>query len=176
VDVAAHFYVPNDVESAKVYSHASDRWKEECTTPCTVSLPQGTRVRIVFDGDEANAAETVLEDDGGKTVAVAVRRGGRQRFAYGIALTAVGAAVGGVGANFLRLYAFAPDDTSAEITVGVVMLLTGAAIAGGGVYWMLDGRATKPALERQTFERAPESRVSRLLPATTTPFSLTFAF
>jgi hypothetical protein len=173
LDVAAHFYVPNDALTAKVYAQEADGWREKCSTPCTLELPRGTRVRVVLDGNEANAAETVIEGEDGKTVAVAVTHGGRRRFAYGIALTAVGAAVAGVGANFLRLYAFAPDDTSAEITVGVVMLVAGAAVAGGGVYWMLDSRSTKPALEQETFARPA---AWRLLPSVTTPISVTFAF
>jgi hypothetical protein len=179
MNVTAHFHVPNDRLPAKVYSRAGDTWKEECSMPCTVQLPSGARVRIVIEGHDDDAGEIVLEGEDGRDVDVVVSRGGRGGFVAGIVFLSVGGAAALIGAGLVAMKSIghrSSDESSSTDTIGGIMFLSGAAVAGVGVVLLLN-RSYEPRVRQGISDRpSAAAALAPFLPATMTPFSLTFAF
>lgn len=172
--VRVHFHTPGNKLEARLFMRKGpSEWALVCAAPCKADLPGGAELRAVLGEHDDEPYDFFLSNDMGGEIEIEARRGGRGALAGGIVMTSLG------GLTLLVGIVLTAVSTSSHVqsqstmrSAGVVCMGLGGAATAGGIV-MITNRTYEPKIRQLPYE---PSRFSSIVPAPTTPFSLTFAF
>lgn len=171
--VRVHFFTPGNKTEARLFVRKSDsEWALVCAAPCKADLWPGSQLRAVLGDHDDEPYDFVLANGIGGEVEIEARRGGRGALAGGIVMTSLGGLALIVGIVLTAVSTVSTTNGSSLRTAGIISLGLGAGATAGGVL-MITGRTWEPRIKQMPYE---PSRFAGIVPAPSTPFSLTLSF
>jgi hypothetical protein len=171
--VRVNFTTPGNKLEARLFVRKSEsEWALVCAAPCKADLWPGSQLRAVLGDHDDEPYDFVLSNGLGDEVNIEARRGGRGALAGGIVMTSLGGLALVVGIVLTAVSTLNTYNQSSLRTAGIISLGLGAGATAGGIL-MITGRTWEPRIKQMPYE---PSRFAGLVPAATTPFSLTLSF
>ncbi len=171
--VRVNFTTPGNKLEARLFVRKSEsEWALVCAAPCKADLWPGSQLRAVLGDHDDEPYDFVLSNGLGDEVNIEARRGGRGALAGGIVMTSLGGLALVVGIVLTAVSTLNTFNQSSFRTAGIISLGLGAGATAGGIL-MITGRTWEPRIKQMPYE---PSRFAGVVPAATTPFSLTLSF
>jgi hypothetical protein len=118
----------------RIYAETtSERYALVCGTPCEADLYPGARLRAVYDGNEEEPHDFVIEGNAGGKTDVEIRPASKGPLAGGIVMTSIGGVTALVGIVLLAVASSTKIHSADYQTAGLVTSVIGGGLTIGGI-------------------------------------------
>lgn len=160
---------------ARIYAETTgERWALVCAAPCEADLHPGTHLRAVYDANEDEPHDFVIEGGAGTRSDVEIRPASKGPLAGGIVMTSIGGVTLLVGVVLLAVSSSLKPSSDFQ-TAGLVTSVVGGGLTIGGIL-LIANRSHEPRIRQDTNVRYDKGNESLLVPPAITPLGWTFTF